>query len=239
MKVALLLFGQPRFIENEAVLNTYKGIISRYNADVFCHVWWDETGVYETSTCSTLNGCSIHKNAIDIIKENYKPKVIKVESAARKFFMPPQAKQFLDDRFTNKAEHWNERNYGCVLSQLYSIQSVSRLFEEYEKQTQQTYDWIILARFDGLVKIMPSLNHPKLPKDKFYISDQHSNFPDLLFCYARRFCNWSSNVFDDVPSIYHTIWEPSCEAFKSGSFYKRFARHDVLPTVLKCDIIRN
>jgi len=239
MKVALLLFGQPRFIDNIQVLHTYKNIIKKYDADVFCHVWWEESGVYETSTCSTLNGCGIHKNAIDIINYNYKPTVISVEPASKKFFMPPQAKQFLDARFTNRAAHWNERNYGCVLSQLYSIQSVSRLFEKYEEETNQTYDWIILGRYDGLIKSMPILNDPRLPKNKFYISNHHPNFPDLLFCYARRFCNWSSNVFDDVSSVYHTIWEPSCEAFKSGSFYKRFTGHDLIPTHMKCDIIRN
>jgi|688.fasta_scaffold05728_16 hypothetical protein len=238
MKVAILFFGQPRFIENAQVLHTYKNLIKRYDADVFCHVWWEESGIYETATCSTLNGCRIHKNAIDIIKENYRPKVIDVEQS-RKFFMPIQVKQFLDAKFTNRFEHWNERNYGCVLSQLYSIQSVSRLFEQYEKENNQKYDWIFLVRYDGYIHALPRLDHPKLPQDKFYISDHHPNFPDLVFCYSRRFCDWSSNVFDDISSVYHTIWEPSAEAFKSGSFYKRFTAHDIMPTHMKCDIIRN
>lgn len=240
MKVALLLFGQPRFIDNTQVLDTYKGLINRYGADVFCHVWYTKAGKYETSTCSTLsNGCDSNKNAIDVINENYKPKRMAIEDASRKFIMPSAAKQFLDAKFTDKAAHWNERNYGCVLSQLYSIQSVSRLFEEYEQETAQTYDWIILARFDGLVKTLPVLDDVRLPKNKFYLSNHHMNFPDLLFCYARRFCAWSSNVYDDVPSIYDTIWEPSAEAFKSGSFYKRFTKQDMLPTAVVCDLIRN
>jgi hypothetical protein len=237
MKVALLLFGQPRFIENAQTLYTYRNIIKKYDADVFCHVWHQESGSYPTSTCSTLNGCDVHKNAIDIIKENYKPKAIAVETGC-KFFMPLPAKAFLDARFTNRAAHWNEHNYSCVLSQMYSIQSVSRLFEQYEAESQSNYDWIILGRFDGLIKSMPILNDARLPKNKFYISDQHPNFPDLVFCYARRFCDWSSNVFDDVESVYHTIWEPSCEAFKSGSFYKRFTRYDIIPTHMKCDLVR-
>lgn len=238
MKVALLFFGQPRFIENTQVLNTYKNLIKRYDADVFCHVWWEDSGVFETATHSTLNGCAVSKNAIDIIKENYKPKVIDVEQS-RKFSMPIQVKHFLDAKFTNRFEHWNERNYGCVLSQLYSIQSVSRLFEKYEKENNQKYDWIILARFDGLVKSMPILDDVRLPKNKFYLSNHHMNFPDLLFCYARRFCVWSSNVFDDVDSIYQTIWEPSPEAFKSGSFYKRFTKKDMIAAHMQCDLIRN
>lgn len=240
MKVAILFFGQPRFIENAQVLHTYKNLIRRYDADVFCHVWYTEIGKYETSTCSTLlDGCDSNKNAIDVINENYKPKRILVEDASRKFFMPPAAKQFLDAKFTNRTAHWNERNYACVLSQLYSIQSVSRLFEQYEKENNQKYDWIVLVRYDGYIHALPRLDHPKLPQDKFYISDHHPNFPDLVFCYSRRFCDWSSNVFDDVASVYDTIWEPSGEAFKSGSFYKRFTAHDIIPTHMKCDIIRN
>jgi hypothetical protein len=238
MKVALLFFGQPRFIENTQVLNTYKNIIQRYNADVFCHVWWEDSGRYDTSTCNNMNGCDISKNAIDIIKENYKPKIITVETP-RKFVMPDDAKQILDDKFTDKHTWWNHHTYGCLMSQMYSIQCVSREFEKYEAKTNKKYDWIILARFDALVKNLPSLDHPKLPKDKFYISNHHPNFPDLLFCYARRFCVWSSNVFNDMPSVCATIWEPSGEAFKSGSFYKRFTKKDMIAAHMQCDLISN
>ena len=237
MKVALLFFGQPRFIENTQVLNAYKNLIQKYGADVFCHVWYDESGTYETSTWTTINGCAVAKNAIDVIKQNYKPKAISVEPS-RKFIMPPPAKQFIDAKFTNQREYWNEHNYSCILSQLYSIQSVSRLFEQYENENDQKYDWILLMRYDCYVCGLPELNHPELPQDKFYISDHHPNFPDLIFCYSHRFCDWSSNVFDDVSSVYQTIREPLAEAFKSGSFYKRFTPHDIIPVRMPGDVVR-
>lgn len=239
MKVAVLFYGQPRFIENQRVLNTYKNLIRKYDADVFCHVWWEENGKYETSTCSRLNPLTAHKNAIEIIKQNYNPKIIKVDQPSMKFNMPQHVKEHLDIKFTNKDVEWTEYNYERKLSHLYSIQTVSRIFEKYEDDTQQKYDWIILARYDVFVKEMVILNHPKLPKNKFYLSNHHPNFPDLLFCYSRKFCEWSSNVYDDVSVIYNHIRFPTAEEFKMRSFYKRFGFNDMIPSAMACEIIRN
>lgn len=41
MKVALAFFGQPRFVDNQDIINTYKRVIlDRYDTDVFGHMWW-------------------------------------------------------------------------------------------------------------------------------------------------------------------------------------------------------
>ena len=43
MKVALLLFGQPRNIDNPNSFNSHqKWIFDEYDVDTFCHAWWDE-----------------------------------------------------------------------------------------------------------------------------------------------------------------------------------------------------
>ena len=51
MKVALLLFGQPRNIDNPNSFNSHqKWIFDEYDVDTFCHVWWDkEVSQYDVS----------------------------------------------------------------------------------------------------------------------------------------------------------------------------------------------
>ena len=50
MKVALLFFGQPRFLENSLPFESHKDhIINKYDTDVFCHTWWaPDQGDYNT-----------------------------------------------------------------------------------------------------------------------------------------------------------------------------------------------
>jgi len=52
MKVALALFGQPRFVDNQQIIDTYKQVIlDRYDTDVFGHMWWkEEDGEYDYSS---------------------------------------------------------------------------------------------------------------------------------------------------------------------------------------------
>ena len=47
MKVALLLYGQPRNIDNMKVIESHKNlIINKYDADVFCHTDYSDAGTY-------------------------------------------------------------------------------------------------------------------------------------------------------------------------------------------------
>ena len=59
MKVALLFYGQPRYVDNEEVYNSYKSnILDKYDTDVFCHTWWSETEKeYDYSSWSKISNC--------------------------------------------------------------------------------------------------------------------------------------------------------------------------------------
>ena len=52
MKVALLFFGQPRYLDDDRAYNDYKRLIlDRYDTDVYIHTWFDEAGgKYDVST---------------------------------------------------------------------------------------------------------------------------------------------------------------------------------------------
>ena len=138
MKVALLFFGQPRFIDNPEIEKVYKSsIISKYDTDVFCHSWWKQDGgEYDYSSWSKINKCPIPENALELIKEKYNP-VILVHDEPKYFELPSDAKDFIDKKFTDKhpdGNHWNSKNYSNVMSQLWSIKTVSEIFDEYCKK---------------------------------------------------------------------------------------------------------
>ena len=45
MKVAVAFFGQPRYVGNPNIINTYKQVLlDKYDCDVFGHMWWQEDG---------------------------------------------------------------------------------------------------------------------------------------------------------------------------------------------------
>lgn len=238
MKVALLFYGQPRFIDNLEVYDSYKtNILDRYDTDVFCHTWWSkENSEYEYSTWSKISKCPILPNALDIIKERYEPRVLLSEEP-KTFEFSNKVKEFVEANFLKSSPegvHWNAKNYSNVLSQLYSIKEVSQVFDCFF--TSKIYDWVILARYDTVLINFPDLH--KCDNTKFYLPDHHPRFPDTIQFFGPRYIEWSKNIFNDVDDVYQNIWQPSPEAFKMCSFLKRFTIEDLAPYPMDAHCIR-
>jgi hypothetical protein len=241
MKIALAFFGQPRFFGNPEIIKTYKEVvIERYDTDVFGHMWWQEDGgEFDCSSWSTMNSCPIPKDAPNIFKDNYKPVILSVEDP-KSFELPPKAKKFIDEQFTDKGEsgkYWNPKNYSNVMSQLYSIKSVTNIVKAYSEQNNVSYDFIVLARYDAVLMRFPDLN--TCDKYKFYLPGHHPRFPDTIQFFGPKYLTWALNAFDDIEDIYETIWEPSPEAFKMGSFLKWFHHSDLAPCSMDAKFIRS
>jgi hypothetical protein len=241
MKVALLFFGQPRFIDNPKIEEVYKeSILKRYDTDVFCHTWWKESNEeYDYSSWSRISKCPIPKNALELICEKYEPLLLQHDEPT-KFELPKNAKYYIDEKFTNKHPegHWNESNYSNILSQLQSIKIVSELFDAYRKcpETKQSYEWVILARYDTILENFPNLE--ECDSSKFYLPGHHSRFPDTIQFFGTKYINWAKNAFIDVGDVYEEIWEPSPEAFKMGSFLRRFSINDLVPCPMNAHAVR-
>jgi hypothetical protein len=245
MKVALLFYGQPRFVGNEDVIKSYKkDILDKYDTDVFCHTWWtDKGGEYDCSTWSKITNCPISSNTLDIIRETYSPIVLKYDEP-RIFEFPPKVMLYVE-KFTGKhpdGDYYNHKNYSNILSQLYSIQKVSEIFESHaDKHSETKYDWIVLARYDTVLIDFPDLY--KCNPNKFYLPNHHPKFPDVICTFGLKFLEWSKNVFYDVDCgreafVYENIWHPSPEAFKFCSFMKRFSVHDLNPCSMNVSMIK-
>jgi hypothetical protein len=241
MKVALAFFGQPRFVENQEIIQTYKeNIIDKYNTDVFSHTWWDDDfSFFNYSSWSNIASTSpIPKNAIEVILKYYKPVVLEKETP-RSFLFSTEALKFLDTKFTGKhpnGDHWNHKNYSNILSQLYSISKVSKIVRSYSDSNNVNYDWVILARYDTVLINFPDLT--SLNNEKFYLPGHHPRFPDTIQFFPQKYLQWAENVYTDADLVYENIWEPSPEAFKFFSFLKRFKMSDLSPVSMDANCIR-
>lgn len=237
MKNAILFFGQPRYVKNQQVQKCYLDLIKKYDCDVFCHTWFSEKEQeYSCSTWSNIIDCKVEKDSVEVIKNVYKPKIL-LEEASRSFSFCGDLEKFINNKFTNKSSHFNEKNYNNIISQLYSIEQVSKIFcsSDIEK-----YKFIILTRFDTILTDIPDLYISD--ENKFYIQNNHTRFPDMSTIYGKKFLEWSKNLYTDLSNeieIYKNIWEPSPEAFKYASFIKRFQSEDIVPCIMRGHAMRS
>ena len=220
MRVALLLFGQPRYLDDERPYLEYKKwILDRYETDVYVHTWFDENvESYDVSSWTNIGSCPVLPDSIERIESLYSPKIL-VHEPPQTFQFDEHVSDYIDKKFTGKTDRWTLKNYSNLLSQLKSIQSVGRLY-------QDTHDMIVLSRFDCIIDVFPS-NLSKLDKNKLYISNIHSHFPDIINCFSSKHLDWIRNVYDDVSLVYKNVMEPSPESFKAMSFMSRFSRRDI------------
>ena len=241
MKVALLFFGQPRYLDDDRAYNDYKRLIlDRYDTDVYIHTWFDEAGgKYDVSTWAQMHGAKnavILPDSIERLKKMYNPKVL-VHEKPQKFVLPPECKAFVDEKFTDKHPegHWNPGNYSNIMSQLKTIQRVAQLYEE----TGDKHDIIVLARLDTWLENFPE-DLSALDPSKFYLPGHHNRFPDVIHVCGRRYLGWMKNAFNDInnPRVFHNIWEPSPEAFKGMAFLLRYRQSDLSPNPMNAHTIR-
>ena len=166
MKIALCIFGQPRYIESEAVYRTQQqAIFNQGDVDVFVHTWFNDTQThFDQSDWSYSKNLLVNKNAISIINDRYKPCDMIYE---------PQIKfDISDDTLKIAAERPDsrfnsEKNIFNTKSQLYSIQKSIELCENHITKTNTKYDFIILTRFDVFIHTFPNLQD--LEKEKYYV----------------------------------------------------------------------
>ena len=93
MKVAVAFFGQPRYVGNPQIINTYKQVLlDKYDCDVFGHMWWQEDGgEFDYSSWSKISNCPVPPDAPKIVTDNYNPLILAIEDP-QTFELPPNAK---------------------------------------------------------------------------------------------------------------------------------------------------
>lgn len=230
LKVALLLYGQPRFVDNEQVQNDYKkNIIEKYDTTVFCHAWFAPNANYSYSSWSNLSHHNVPDNAIQIIREVYNPRLL-IYDAPMEWAFTNEVQTFVDDKFGTEG-HWNKANYSNLISQLWSMQRIADYVYLHQVYFKTQFDWIVLARYDTILQNFPDLT--TLNTDKLYLPDNHRGFPDMIQFFGSKYLAYARNVFFDINDVYKGIAEPTPESFKHQSFLKRFE-----PTCLEYHPVR-
>lgn len=231
MKVALLLFGQPRNVHTLEVFNSHKKfIIDRYETDVYAHAWWDsEVKTYHQTEWGyrPINPIEVAENTDKIIIDNYKPVAYLFQKQEFLKFSDEVSGIVTDNLGFDKDDMKNK-----VLSQLLTIEEVGKLF--LKSKGGRFYDFVVLARYDIVFEHFPNLN--ELEKGKFYVSNSHPRFPDLCFFFDEKFIKFTelySHVESNIRSIdkslfkSETFWEFSPEAIKFTQFRLNFDMGDL------------
>ena len=162
MKVALCLYGQPRFV-NEVAPHIVKNLCEGYDVDVFFHFWFDEnlqTKPYKYGGDGGWEKKRISSTAVDDAIKLYGPKLYKVEKS--KSFKDSTIKTdysyYPNGELVPWSKHWKETdepNYiprivNNNISYLYTINQVNLLRKEYEYAHNFKYDWIVKCRTDTM-----------------------------------------------------------------------------------------
>ncbi len=234
MKVALLLFGQPRNLENLNSFNSHKEwIYDEYDVDTFCHVWW-EKGIKEYDVSDWVKEeCTVSEDPIQVIEERYKPKRIKVEPP-RTFKLSYNLHRRTREKF-GTGHPWSEKTLSNVSSHLYSIETAARLIEN-----PSDYDFIILSRYDNYIHNFPDLE--SMDGDHFYLSDHHPRFPDLMYIFSPKFIatQYTYGRMEELAERhFYDFWEPSAECYKYYNYFDQYQRNHLFPIHLPVRVVRD
>lgn len=153
MKIALCFSGQPRDIDFNYQI--YKeNVIDQNDVDVFVHTWWDPNNLSHNSIIPDRVHKTFSPDAIEKIKELYKPKKILVEQPKTWNKVYDMSEKGFKEcvGWAQQAEGGIEavkKYYGNVAnSMFYSIMMSNLLKEQYSVETGTDYDIVIRTRFD-------------------------------------------------------------------------------------------
>jgi hypothetical protein len=208
MKVALCIFGQPRVINNPYTFQSHKNwIIDKYNADVFTHSWISgkETPFNYSDWVKSEFVDYEHKDTVNIILENYKPKKYKFELPIT-FSLPKKIREKV-----SHLNYYSSNNENNTLSHLYSLSNSINLIDS-------TYDWVIISRYDNYIKSFPELKDLN-PNNLYITTDYGNHFPDHMIFGGQNQIN-TLNCYDNISELCSNISLFTPESFKRAAFYK-------------------
>lgn len=252
MKVALLFYGQARFIDSPYIIGSVKQhILDKYDTDIFCHTWWSEgMDTFISSTNTENEDIPVYKNTIQHINDIFKPKTLLYEPQIN-FLNIPFCKEYIIGMMEHpnwKQHNWkwnttfrNPKNYFNICSALYSKEKIIGQFEEYCKINNVHYDFIILSRYDLSIINLPDLN--LLDKNKMYISDRHPYWPDEMFITNHKYLNGFkgySYIEDNISNnnFLQGLDRAVGECLKEACFLEKYSKDNIIPIKIDTKIVR-
>lgn len=228
MRVAVLFFGQPRFLSNKESYNShYNHIFSKYHqVDTFVHSWWSnkEEDIIPSSW-SQLSTVPYERHAIRDIRSMYNP--------AHAVYEEP--KQFdVDETLIGKIDFIRSKDdLNNIKSHLYSIKRVGQVFQDYT--SPDDYDFIVLTRFDGIILEFPDLNSLGTG---FFRMANHPGIADQMFVFSPKYMEFL-NVYDHYDELNANGADYTLEKLKKDHFFNSFPGKDMLGTNINVILARS
>lgn len=249
MKIAVLLFGQPR----DAIKcseNIINNVIKQNDTDVFFHTWYDENDLYMEKGEKDRSDCNLNKGIDKQLIEIYNPKAYCIESQKFKNFnnynsnyikCPEVYINNMSKCGKNKELTKEEVELRCIkythISQFYSIFKVNLIKEEYSLENNIYYDYVIKLRFDVVCNspIVISDNIPKnvllfqnigqkdnLVSDWFHISSNEiMNIVCSLFLKI-KYLNNTQGFLKKSDRLPVTLWETNISSISPEIFIRDY-----------------
>lgn len=216
MKIAVCIYGHLRTYEN-CIDNLKKKLLSKYDTDIFMHTW--STSERETSyeyrkeiplvNNTDTSGCSEKLYAL----YNLKSLVIEKQEAREKEF----GYYILHDKTIDgkKASLWG------VHCMFHSMMEANKLREEYEKQNNIKYDFVLFIRPDVLLikefnleNYIYPLKEDELKKSFFCCAGAmwNTRINDIRMFGGGDYLFFASpeaisNIFDNIPKMLEQLYD--------------------------------
>ena len=209
MKVAFLLYGQPRdYSIGFAHINNFVKKQKGVHFDFFFHCWTIEKGqTYPHSPWRTINKNSRNysENVVEHLNQLYNPCAMSHEQQITDF-----PKSLYDDTIAYKEYTVNNpallKNINNTLSQMYSRNKVRNLLYNHMKEHNSNYDFVIMTRFD--YKYSPNINLNYLDTSTVYAADTlcpRKLIPDtFIISPTNVFLDWF-NIYDEIESVINNL----------------------------------
>lgn len=182
MRVAVQLYGHLRTFEL-CYKRLYECLINLYQCDVFIHTWDTLDHTTQTWHSFKMKGSYDPEEIQAKVIDCYHPKKYIVE------------KQEAREEGCIMAQHKSISVYG-IKAMLYSMQQVNKLREEYEEETEQRYDYIVMLRPD--VELWFPLELTQYIDDTEMAEMQNSFYFGGFYKYRHILNNWRAIGGSDI-----------------------------------------
>jgi len=204
IRVAYCFYGQPRKIEEGfAIVQKFMNNNPDILIDFFYHTWFikNPSGKpYDASPWRQFDRDEllIQPDSIERLNELYRPCGYQVDEPIQFDLTKEQLHESILYKITPGLYIQNLNN---TLSQLYSMQQVRGILQQYVNDTGTTYQYVILSRFDFRKEVEIRMNC--LTETRLYVSNLQENIK--CFC-AHYISNYDiflniSNVFDNLTNL--------------------------------------
>ncbi len=178
IRVALVLYGQPRFVHLPYSFSSHQRILRGLEFQVLGHCWVAPRGEpMEGSTWSSIKPQTFRSNEVETILSRYPGAEILFEPPLKEQGMRRPALTWMPDSGSGLIDQESmNRNISNLISHMTSLQRALVILKQRHRMTP--FDFVVLSRYDAVVLRFPKIAN--LDHSKLYLSKDHDRFPDFI-----------------------------------------------------------